>query len=129
MLSSLAYLLFHDCRFNLYLKLFIVMGVNWAMELISWAAGGPDYLWYLTDLGNSLQGVLIFIIFVWKRKILRLLMRRFRRKSSRSPFSSTTYQPAVSHTSSYSYTTRVSDSSHDQFHMKPTGMYRTSDVS
>jgi G protein-coupled receptor Mth (Methuselah protein) len=104
------------------------MGVNWVMELISWAAGGPEYLWYLTDLGNTLQGVLIFIIFVWKQKILRLLIRRFRRKSSRSPFSSTAYQPAASHTSSYSYTTRVSVSANDLFHMKPTGTYCTSDV-
>ncbi|PNF36788.1 G-protein coupled receptor Mth2 [Cryptotermes secundus] len=108
-------------RFNLYLKLFIVMGVNWVMELISWAAGGPEYLWYLTDLGNTLQGVLIFIIFVWKRKILRLLIRRFRKRSSGSPFSSTTYRPTTSYTSTYS-------STNDQFHMKPTGTHCTSDV-
>lgn len=60
-------------RFNLYLKLFIVMGVNWVMELVSWLAEGPRYLWYVTDLTNTLQGVLIFLIFVWKRRILRLL--------------------------------------------------------
>jgi hypothetical protein len=121
-------LLFHDCRFNLYLKLFIVMGINWVMELVSWAIGGPGYLWYLTDIGNTLQGVLIFIIFVWKRKILRLLARRFRTKSSGSPFSSTAYRPAVSQTSSYTFTARTSDSSHDQFQMKPVGTSCTSDV-
>lgn len=53
------------------------MGVNWATEIISWAAGGPEYLWYLTDIANTLQGVLIFIIFVWKDRIRKLLMERF----------------------------------------------------
>ncbi|XP_024940968.1 probable G-protein coupled receptor Mth-like 3 [Cephus cinctus] len=64
--------------FNLYLKLFIVMGINWSMEIISWLCNDkPKYIWYITDLGNSLQGLIIFIIFVWKKKILRLLMKRF----------------------------------------------------
>ncbi|XP_031366257.1 G-protein coupled receptor Mth2-like isoform X2 [Apis dorsata] len=64
--------------FNLYLKLFIVMGINWSMEIISWLCNNtPTYLWYLTDFTNTLQGVIIFIIFVWKDKVKRLLLRRF----------------------------------------------------
>ncbi|XP_011636121.1 G-protein coupled receptor Mth2-like isoform X2 [Pogonomyrmex barbatus] len=64
--------------FNLYLKLFIVMGINWSMEIISWLfKNEPRYLWYLTDLTNTLQGLIIFIIFVWKEKIKRLLLKRF----------------------------------------------------
>lgn len=63
-------------RFNLYLKLFIVMGINWVMELVSYAVGGPKYIWYLTDIGNTLQGILIFVIFVCKRRILRLLNQK-----------------------------------------------------
>ncbi|XP_012254977.2 G-protein coupled receptor Mth2-like isoform X6 [Athalia rosae] len=63
--------------FNLYLKLFIVMGINWSMEIISWLCQGPKSLWYITDMGNTLQGVIIFIIFVWKEKIKRLLIKRF----------------------------------------------------
>ncbi|XP_024893871.1 probable G-protein coupled receptor Mth-like 3, partial [Temnothorax curvispinosus] len=57
--------------FNLYLKLFIVMGINWSMEIISWVfeTNSPAYIWYLTDLTNTLQGLIIFIIFVWKEKI------------------------------------------------------------
>ncbi|KAK0092051.1 hypothetical protein PV326_002313 [Microctonus aethiopoides] len=63
--------------FNLYLKLFIVMGINWSMEIISWLCkDAPDYIWYITDLANTLQGVIIFIIFVWKDKIKRLLLKR-----------------------------------------------------
>ncbi|OAD59565.1 G-protein coupled receptor Mth2 [Eufriesea mexicana] len=64
--------------FNLYLKLFIVMGINWSMEIISWLCNNsPAYIWYLTDLTNTLQGVIIFFIFVWKDKVKRLLLKRF----------------------------------------------------
>ncbi|XP_031779178.1 G-protein coupled receptor Mth2 isoform X3 [Nasonia vitripennis] len=65
--------------FNLYLKLFIVMGINWSMEIISWLLEDklPKSVWYITDLTNTLQGVIIFIIFVWKDKIRRLLVKRF----------------------------------------------------
>ena len=126
------YLLFHDCRLNLYLKLFIVMGVNWIMEVISWAAGGPEYLWYITDLGNILQGVLIFIIFVCKQRVRRILVRKFcpqcaNRSGSRF-HSSTKFQPTTSHSSSYNYTTTTSVSSHEQLQMKSVETFRTSDV-
>lgn len=48
------------------------------MEIISWLfKSAPDYVWYLTDLTNTLQGLIIFIIFVWKKKIKRLLLKRF----------------------------------------------------
>lgn len=61
----------------LYLKLFIVMGVNWSAEIISFAFDfAPEYLWYVTDIGNTLQGVLIFLIFVCKKRVLRLLNKK-----------------------------------------------------
>lgn len=65
-------------RFMLYLKLFIVMGVNWLAEIISWAMETEKngYLFYVTDFGNSLQGVLIFLIFVCKKRVLRLLNKK-----------------------------------------------------
>lgn len=44
------------------LKLVIVMGVTWVADLLSWAVGGPHYMWYVTDIINALQGVLIFIV-------------------------------------------------------------------
>ncbi|XP_066587466.1 G-protein coupled receptor Mth2-like [Prorops nasuta] len=84
--------------FNLYLKLFIVMGINWSMEIISWLCKGePPYIWYITDLANSLQGLIIFVIFVWKDKIKRLLLKKFgchnngvlSRNSTRSVYNST----------------------------------------
>ncbi|XP_003703117.2 putative G-protein coupled receptor Mth-like 3 isoform X2 [Megachile rotundata] len=85
--------------FNLYLKLFIVMGINWSMEIVSWLCNNsPAYIWYLTDLTNTLQGVIIFLIFVWKDKIRRLLLKRLgchgnnilSRNSTRSAYHSST---------------------------------------
>lgn len=38
------------------------MGVTWCADVISWAVGGPHYIWYLTDLINALQGVFIFVV-------------------------------------------------------------------
>ncbi|XP_046390267.1 probable G-protein coupled receptor Mth-like 3 [Ischnura elegans] len=61
-------------RFMLYLKLFIVMGVNWALEIISWIVGG-GCIWLPFDLLNTLQGVFVFYIFVWKIKIRRKLTK------------------------------------------------------
>lgn len=62
----------------LYLKLFIVMGVNWLAEIISWSIGtqASEFLWYVTDIGNALQGVLIFFIFVCKKRVLTLLNKK-----------------------------------------------------
>ncbi|XP_049956981.1 G-protein coupled receptor Mth2-like isoform X1 [Schistocerca serialis cubense] len=77
-------------RFNLYLKLFLVMGVNWSMEVISGLVGGPDYVWYVTDICNTLQGVLIFVIFVWKDRIRRMLMEKFCPKRASTKLSKST---------------------------------------
>ncbi|XP_067008742.2 probable G-protein coupled receptor Mth-like 1 [Anabrus simplex] len=44
------------------LKLVVVMGLTWIADVISWAVGGPNYLWYFTDLINALQGVFIFAV-------------------------------------------------------------------
>ncbi|KDR21417.1 putative G-protein coupled receptor Mth-like 1, partial [Zootermopsis nevadensis] len=44
------------------LKLVVVMGLTWVADVISWAVGGPHYIWYVTDLMNALQGVFIFAV-------------------------------------------------------------------
>ncbi|XP_046744401.1 probable G-protein coupled receptor Mth-like 1 [Diprion similis] len=44
------------------MKLVVVMGVTWVVDLISWIAGGPQYLWYFPDMVNALQGVFIFAV-------------------------------------------------------------------
>ena len=55
------------------LGLFFLMGMNWAMELISWWAGGDPLAWSVFDLINALQGLLVFGIFVL-RKPVRVLV-------------------------------------------------------
>ncbi|KAF2885025.1 hypothetical protein ILUMI_21141 [Ignelater luminosus] len=69
-------------RFNLYLKLMLAMGVNWSMEIVSWAVNWqvghvPPAVWYITDFCNALYGVFIFFIFVFKKNIWKLLKRRY----------------------------------------------------
>ncbi|KAG8329488.1 hypothetical protein J6590_084766 [Homalodisca vitripennis] len=64
-------------RFNLYLKLFVVMGVTWVMELVSFVVGGSRVIWLATDICNALQGLLIFVMFVCKPRILQLIRQRF----------------------------------------------------
>ncbi|XP_011634444.1 G-protein coupled receptor Mth2-like [Pogonomyrmex barbatus] len=68
-------------RFRMYLKLFIVMGITWVLEIIGWSlyddlAWAP-IIWYPANTINALQGLIIFIIFVCRKKILQQLLKRF----------------------------------------------------
>lgn len=63
-------------RYTIFLRLFIIMGVTWCMEPISWMISPDHWSFYLTDACNCIQGVLIFLLFVMKRKIYRLLRQR-----------------------------------------------------
>ncbi|XP_050680080.1 G-protein coupled receptor Mth2-like isoform X2 [Leptidea sinapis] len=65
-------------RYGLYLKLFVVMGVNWSVEVISFAVGGSNWYWILVDLSNIALGIYIFLIFVWKNKVRNLVAKRWR---------------------------------------------------
>ncbi|XP_061383795.1 G-protein coupled receptor Mth2-like isoform X1 [Danaus plexippus] len=65
-------------RYGLYLKLFVVMGVNWTVEVISFAVGGSNWYWIVVDLCNIALGVYIFFIFVWKKKVRNLIRKKFR---------------------------------------------------
>lgn len=66
------------CRFIVYLKLFIIMGINWITEIISWSLENEKMyiIWYITDCINALQGVSIFFIFVCKKRVLILLNKK-----------------------------------------------------
>lgn len=63
-------------RFYLNLRLFIIMGVTWVMEAVSWAFKMEPALFYITDILNCLQGPIIFILFVCKRKNFKLILER-----------------------------------------------------
>ncbi|KAK5639760.1 hypothetical protein RI129_010571 [Pyrocoelia pectoralis] len=69
-------------RFKLYIRLSLAMGVNWIMEIVSWAVNWrigsvPPSVWYLTDFCNAVYGVIIFFIFVFKKKIWKSLRARY----------------------------------------------------
>lgn len=64
-------------RFLLYLRLFIVMGILWTMEVISFLISPEHPIFYFTDFLNTLHGVFIFILFILKRRVLILIKERF----------------------------------------------------
>ncbi|XP_041979059.1 G-protein coupled receptor Mth2-like [Aricia agestis] len=65
-------------RYSLYLKLFLVMGVNWTAEVVGFAVGGNNWYWIVPDIANIVLGVYIFFVFVWKKKIRNLVVKRWR---------------------------------------------------
>lgn len=61
----------------LYLKLFLVMGITWVFELLSFIVDSSSGFWLVTDLLNCLQGLIIFLILVvFRKKALRGLVKR-----------------------------------------------------
>ena len=63
-------------RFRIILCLFVLMGVSWVMEIVSFWVGGSAYIWIPTDILNILTGVFVFVIFVCKRRIWKSLKNR-----------------------------------------------------
>ncbi|KAK6623597.1 hypothetical protein RUM43_009449 [Polyplax serrata] len=57
-------------------KLFIVMGITWSLEIISFFV--PHPIWYISDTANALHGVFIFAVFVLKKKIYQQMSQRLR---------------------------------------------------
>ncbi|KAJ6642045.1 G-protein coupled receptor Mth2 [Pseudolycoriella hygida] len=64
-------------KFGLFFRLFIVMGVTWTMEAISWIISPGGWYFYVTDLTNAVQGVVIFFLFVMKPKVKELIIKRW----------------------------------------------------
>ncbi|XP_060521056.1 G-protein coupled receptor Mth2-like isoform X2 [Cylas formicarius] len=106
-------------KFNLFLKLLFAMGVNWSMEIISWAVNwstGNTYtaVWYLTDFCNAAYGVFIFFIFVFKKKIWNLLQKRYYTFIGKPHLARTmtTTQSQTTRTSNYSSATYSTADTH-----------------
>ena len=59
--------------FRVIFTLFLLMGVLWLMEIISFWVGGSAYIWILFDLINICSAIFIFIMFILKPKIYKLL--------------------------------------------------------
>uniref|UniRef100_A0A182MK93 G-protein coupled receptors family 2 profile 2 domain-containing protein n=1 Tax=Anopheles culicifacies TaxID=139723 RepID=A0A182MK93_9DIPT len=70
-------------RYGLYVRLFVVMGVTWTFEFITWLVNAEHWLVYVTDVCNCICGVFIFFLFVWKRKVWKLLQQRISGKEVR----------------------------------------------
>ena len=66
-------------RFRVMFSIFILMGVSWMMEIISFVVGGiaKEYIWIPTDVINILTGLFIFVIFVCKRNVWKLLAKKW----------------------------------------------------
>ncbi|KAF9423880.1 hypothetical protein HW555_000938 [Spodoptera exigua] len=65
-------------RFTLYVKLFTVMGINWILEVVSSFYPEADVFWQFSDAYNVLVGLIIFIIFVCKKKTWRMIKKRIK---------------------------------------------------
>ncbi|CAH0691999.1 unnamed protein product [Spodoptera exigua] len=65
-------------RFTLYVKLFTVMGINWILEVVSSFYPEANVFWQFSDAYNVLVGLIIFIIFVCKKKTWRMIKKRYR---------------------------------------------------
>ena len=61
-------------EFRVYLKLFILMGLTWAIGIIAPWADTPA-VWFLFIIFNASQGMFIFFAFVFDYQILRRLTR------------------------------------------------------
>jgi len=66
-------------KFRVIFSLFILMGVSWMMEIISFAAGDftAEWIWIPTDIINISTGIFIFIIFVCKKSVWNLLKKKW----------------------------------------------------
>ncbi|XP_029176591.1 uncharacterized protein LOC114944710 isoform X2 [Nylanderia fulva] len=67
--------------FNLYMQLFIVifiiLGLNWFVHIMSWSFGTKKKYYFIYVLFDIVQSFCIFVIFVWKKKIKLMLLKRF----------------------------------------------------
>ncbi|TMW43890.1 hypothetical protein DOY81_011030 [Sarcophaga bullata] len=74
-------------RFGLFLRLFLVMGVTWSLEIMSYFVGSDkpwSKIFYAADICNAIQGFLIFMLFVMKKKVKQLITNRYSVRDSSS---------------------------------------------
>jgi hypothetical protein len=80
-------------RFIMNIKLFIVMGISWCFEVVSfflkkyvhYGITWHDVFFYASDVFNCLQGLLIFILFVLKLRVYNALRRRLGWDTKKKP--------------------------------------------
>ena len=57
-------------------SIFLLMGMTWVTEIITWATGASPYYSAATDILNIMTGVFIFIIFVCKKEVIEKLLKK-----------------------------------------------------
>uniref|UniRef100_A0A6P4FPK1 G-protein coupled receptor Mth-like n=1 Tax=Drosophila rhopaloa TaxID=1041015 RepID=A0A6P4FPK1_DRORH len=70
--------------YSYFLRLFIIMGLPWSLEIISYLVQSEDRwaeVFKVADYFNWSQGTIVFIVFILKRKTLKLIMKRTLKKS------------------------------------------------
>ena len=85
MLLLLLLLIFgnsYDFSVGLFLRLLLIMGITWLLDIFSYIEnqlhpGVTNPLYYISDFMNAMTGLLIFICFVLKPKVLKLMKRRY----------------------------------------------------
>ncbi|KAG5681355.1 hypothetical protein PVAND_010799 [Polypedilum vanderplanki] len=63
-------------RFLLYLRLFVIMGIPWSIEIFSWYTWNSIILHAASTI-NCLQGFIIFMMFVWQPKVEKAIERHY----------------------------------------------------
>ena len=58
-------------------RLFLLMGVSWSMEVISFWTGGSAYFWIFSDIINICTGILVFFLLVFKYEVLTPLKTKY----------------------------------------------------
>ncbi|XP_075161433.1 G-protein coupled receptor Mth2-like isoform X2 [Haematobia irritans] len=94
----------HKNNFGLFLRLFLIMGVSWLLDILSYIEGvlNPELtnpLYYVSDFMNAILGLLIFVCFVLKPKVLSLIRKRCQRCNSDPKMSPMVKRTATSHLS------------------------------
>lgn len=51
------------------------MGFIWILEPVSWVIG-ENYVDKVFEVLNSLQGLIVFVLFVWTPKVRKLILLR-----------------------------------------------------
>ena len=95
-------------RFNMFLKLFVALGLTWSLEIIAWIiistdSDVPEWFTVVLNLANILQGIVVFMIFGLKATARRDMKKRvdsmnLRRRLSHKSNSENTSEIAVSFT-------------------------------
>ncbi|KAG5676842.1 hypothetical protein PVAND_006649 [Polypedilum vanderplanki] len=71
--------------FVMNIKLFCVMGISWCLEIIATVYKQDSVWWHISDVFNCLQGVMVFIIFVCKKKVLMAFQKKLGFRSLHRP--------------------------------------------